>query len=77
VGKGTEIEFERMKYALCDIVRNKDILGLLSNLKSSQNNLENQTNSIKKLAKDTVDLIDQELSPPKVIRCCTYYLGFI
>lgn len=77
VGKGTEIEFERMKYALCDIVRNKDILGLLSNLKSSQNNLENQTNSIKKLAKDTVDLIDQELYDTKVIRCCTYYLGFI
>ncbi len=70
VGQGTQAEFDNMALALDEISRNGRIVGLLSSVENSADQLENQITRIREMAALIMDLIDQELYDTQVTRCC-------
>jgi hypothetical protein len=77
VGQGMQAEFDNMSIALDDISRNHKIVGLLYSIENSEDKLRDEITRIKEMAASIVGLIDREDYDTKVLRCCTYYLGFI
>jgi hypothetical protein len=77
VRQGSQAEFDKIGLALDEISRDRRIVGLLSSTENSADQLNNQISRIKEMAASIMGLIDQEDYDTKVLRCCTYYLGFI
>lgn len=70
-GEGSEQEFEKMKKALYEILQNNDLLTRLAELETSLEAQSNQIQNIRVMAKEIVNLIDQNLYDTRVSGCCT------
>ncbi len=70
-GEGSEQEFEIMKKALYRILQNNDLLTRLAELETSLEAQSNQIQNIRVMAKEIVNLIDQNLYDTRVSGCCT------
>jgi hypothetical protein len=76
IGQGNEKEFEMMKIALYNILRNGDILKIFSDLKENKNNLDEIITKIRKMAAEIVDIIDNDLYETSIRGCCPSLLRF-
>lgn len=74
VGQGNEKEFELMKNALYDILKNMEILKGFSDLKKSKNNIDNKIEEIKKMTNEIIESIDNDLYETNIKDCCPTFL---
>jgi hypothetical protein len=71
VAQGDERELNSVKDVLHDILKNKEIIKNISDLKSSAKSLNDQIKKIKELVKPIADSIDQDLYSTRIKGCCT------
>ena len=71
VAQGDGADLNTVEIALYGILRNKEIIKIIKDLKSSVSLLDNKKQNIRNLMAPVVDSIDQDLYTRKIKGCCT------